>query len=306
MFRNIFTIFFVLASLATTYAQGSLLNAKKVDQTGKKSTQQTAEDKAGPLPYKYVADRDILWSTIVWENIDFNQKFNFPYHFPIDSVNALVSADRRSLYDNLMKGITKDEIINYYDDSELKSLLTKEEVIAKTVKKIVPVYGDDYDEEEEGPKKSEAYEYIYNSEVTGLRVKGIWFFDKLQGELRYRLLALAPLGPDIGLKGEDSDAIAEAGINVQKIIPLFWLYYPEVRDLLHRAKVFNPDNALHSISFDHMLNSRRFHSVIIRQENMYGNRSIKDYIPKNSLFQLLEADKIKEGIRNKEMDMWNY
>ena len=58
--------------------------------------------------------------------------------------------------------------------------------------------------------------------------------------------------------------------------------------------------------YDHLLNARRFSSVIVREENMYGNRKIADYIRGNSLFQLLEADRIKESIRDKEIDMWNY
>ena len=79
-----------------------------------------------------------------------------------------------------------------------------------------------------------------------------------------------------------------------------------IRDVLHDAKVFNPKNVSQPISFDHLLNARRFSSTIVREENIYGNRSIEDYVRGNSLFQLLEADKIKEDIRNREMDMWNY
>ena len=79
-----------------------------------------------------------------------------------------------------------------------------------------------------------------------------------------------------------------------------------VREVLHDSKVFNPMNASHPISYDHLLNARRFSSVIVREENIYGNRSISDYVRGNSLFQLLEADKIKEDIRNREIDMWNY
>ena len=130
-------------------------------------------------------------------------------------------------------------------------------------------------------------------------IKGVWYFDKRQGEMKYRLLAIAPMGPDvqtIGVKGIDDDEMYE----------LFWVFYPSIRKLLHRSRVFNPKNVSHPISYDHLLNARRFSSTIFREENIYGNRSIKDYIRGNSLFQLLEADKIKESIRNKEMDMWNY
>ena len=81
---------------------------------------------------------------------------------------------------------------------------------------------------------------------------------------------------------------------------------PSARNILFKSKIFNPKNALQSISFDHLLNARRFSATIVREENVYGDRAISDYIKGNSLLQLMEANKIKEEIRNKEMDMWNY
>ena len=39
---------------------------------------------------------------------------------------------------------------------------------------------------------------------------------------------------------------------------------------------------------------------------MYGDRQVSDYVRGNALFQVLESNKIKEHIRNKELDMWNY
>jgi hypothetical protein len=60
------------------------------------------------------------------------------------------------------------------------------------------------------------------------------------------------------------------------------------------------------ISFDMLLNARRFNATIYREDNEFGDRDIKDYIVKNSLFQLLESNRIKEAIRDKEQDMWSY
>ena len=140
---------------------------------------------------------------------------------------------------------------------------------------------------------------LQSQDVEGYMIKGMWYFDKRQGELKYRLLALAPMGEDVQSMGVE-------GIEDEELYELFWLFFPSVREVLHDAKVFNPKNALQPISFDHMLNARRFSSIIIREENIYGNRAISDYVRGNSLFQLLEADKIKEDIRNREMDMWNY
>ena len=55
-----------------------------------------------------------------------------------------------------------------------------------------------------------------------------------------------------------------------------------------------------------ILNSRRFSGTIYKEANVYQDRDIRDYISKNALMQLLESDRIKEKIRNKEQDMWSY
>ena len=71
-------------------------------------------------------------------------------------------------------------------------------------------------------------------------------------------------------------------------------------------KVFNQKNSATPISYDHILNARRFSSIIYRTENIYGNRDFSQYVKGNALFQVLESNKIKEEIRGKESDMWNY
>ena len=42
------------------------------------------------------------------------------------------------------------------------------------------------------------------------------------------------------------------------------------------------------------------------EENVHEDRKISDYIFDNALFQLLEGQRIKEGIRDREQDMWAY
>jgi hypothetical protein len=55
-----------------------------------------------------------------------------------------------------------------------------------------------------------------------------------------------------------------------------------------------------------LLNSRRFNAVIYLEENVYGDREIKEYMKQNAQMQLLESERVKEKIRNFELDMWNY
>ena len=276
----------VIALLVTNYtsAQSNLLNATKVEQIGKQSKEKIAADNDSPLAYGYIDDRDILWSKVVWEFVDLNQKINLPYYYPIDTAN--ISNDRRSLFDTLLKGIRKGDIKNVYSDSFFTSKITGSEINEKLVNiRLNGDYPDTF--------------RIQTQDIEGYMMKGMYYFDKRLGELKYRLLALAPMGKDVltlGLPDIEDDELYE----------LFWVFYPSARNILHKAKVFNPKNVSQPISYDHLLNARRFNSVIVREENIYGNRKIADYIRGNALFQLLEADRIKESIRDKEIDMWNY
>ena len=60
------------------------------------------------------------------------------------------------------------------------------------------------------------------------------------------------------------------------------------------------------LTFDHLLNSRRFNAIIYKDDNVQGDRGVSDYISDNALMQLLESDRLKEQIRNIEIDLWNY
>ena len=282
--KHFYTVVIALLAVGSMNAQADLLNATSVDQIGKKSAEKIAADNDAPLSYGYIDDRDILWSKIVWEFVDLNQKINLPYYFPIDTAN--ISNERRSLFDTLMKAIKKGDIENVYSDSFFTSKVTQSEIDEKLINvRTSGNFADTF--------------RIQTQDIEGYMMKGMWYFDKRQGELKYRLIALAPMGKDVltlGLPDIEDDELYE----------LFWIFFPEARETLHEAKVFNPKNASQPISFDHLLNARRFSSVIIREENVYGNRKIADYIRGNALFQLLEADRIKENIRDREMDMWNY
>ena len=90
------------------------------------------------------------------------------------------------------------------------------------------------------------------------------------------------------------------------LVEPFWIFFPDVRDILNEAMCFNNKNTAMPISFDHMLNSRRFNANMYKEENVYEDRKIDDYIPNNALMQLLESDRIRTKIRDFELDQWQY
>jgi gliding motility associated protien GldN len=295
--RNFLIVISVCVS-SSIFAQSNLLNAKTPDEIGKKTQAELNADNDKPLPYGYVADRDMFMSKTVWELIDINQRVNFPLYFPVDE-GVELSADRKPLYAVLMNAIKDKKITEVYDSGYFTAKKTYEEIEKSLV--FIDTLDQGIEELNSGAK-SVSPEFIVKTEikpidVAGYRVKGCWYFDKRQGELKYRLLGICPVVPDVYTMGNEA---------TKEYIDLFWIYFPAARDVLHGAKAFNDRNSSMPFTFDHLLNARRFNGTIYLEENVYGDREIKDYMKENSLMQLLESERVKEKIRNFEHDMWNY
>ncbi len=295
MNKNHFLSVCLLFTAMATFAQSNLLNAKKPEEIGIKTQLQKQADNDKPLPYGYVDDRDILWSKTIWEIIDVDERINFFYYYPIDTIN--IASNRKSLYDVLINNIKNGTLTDVYVDSYFTEKRSFDDLKA-TLTKIDTT---DAGKEQFNAGEAVSAEYINKRDITAAdieewRIKGVWYFDKRQGELKYRLLGIAPVAPDVNFIDDDEPDMVE----------LFWVWYPSARQILHEAKAYNPGNSANPLSFDHLLNSRRFNAIIYKEENIYGDREIKDYVKDNALLQLLEAQKIKEKIQNFEMDMWNY
>ena len=294
----------VLVLSTTTFAQSNLLNAKTPDQIGKKTEAELSADNDKPLPYGYVHDRDILMGKRIWEIIDLDERVNFPLYFPVEG-DVMSSPDRRPLYNVLVKGIKDGSITEVYDSSYFTSKKTLKDIEASLFKVDTTDVGreqmnEDIEAYRKGTKKI-SEEYIRKTEieaynVDAYKVVGYWYFDKRQGELKYRLLGICPVVPDVYEMDNPNPEMVE----------LFWVYFPSTRDILHEATAFNNRNSAMPFSFDHLLNARRFSGVIYLEENVYGDRKIADYMKENAQMQLLESDRVKEKIRDFEQDMWNY
>jgi len=301
--KNLLSVAFAVAVSFNSFAQSNLLNAKTPEEIGKKSPAQLISDNDKPLPYGYVHDRDVLMGKTVWEFIDVDERINFPLYFPVDT--AFVGKERRSLFDVLVKNIKNGKISQVYNDDYFNTKKTFKDMESSFTyidttdagKDEINNYFDDY----KSGKKVLDPQFVNKKEldasnISGWRIKGYWYFDKRQGELKYRLLALCPVTPEARDAGNDN----------ADVIDLFWVYFPSVRDILHEAKAFNDKNSAMPITFDHLLNSRRFSGEIYKEENVYGDRTIEQYMKDNAQNQLMESERVKEKIRSFESDMWNY
>jgi len=293
--RLVFIALGLLLTVPSVFAQGNILNAKTPDEMFATTDEQKANDNDEPLPYGYVEKRDVLWSKNVWEVVDLDERVNFPLYYPVDTVN--MGSDRRSLFDVLVKNIKNGKIDAIYRDSYFTEKIQLEDLSAAMVRVDTSDAG--FDELNAGEPISDYN--IERTEITAYNinayhVRGYWYIDKRQGELKYRLLGLAPVSGDVNFLDDANAADIE----------LFWVWFPGAREVLHEAKAFNRKNTSMPLSFDHLLNSRRFNASIYREDNVQGDRRVKDYISDNAMMQLLESNRIKERIRDIEQDLWNY
>lgn len=291
--KQTFSVFCMMIMGLTAFAQTNILNAKMPDEMYEKTEEQIELDNDKPLPYGYVDSRDVLWGKNTWEIVDLDERVNFPLYYPVD---PNIGSDRKPLYDVLVKNI-KEGKLDIYADSYFNDKIALEDISAAMSRVDTTDLG--IEQINAGYEVDEQYidrRDISAADIEQYWIRGYWFFDKRQGELKYRLIGIAPVAPDVNFI-DDEDPV---------MVPLFWVWYPTARDILHEAKVFNPQNSAQPLSFDHLLNSRRFNGVIYQVDNIQGDREVKEYIADNAMMQLLESQRIKEQIRNFEIDMWNY
>jgi len=281
---------------ASSFGQSNLLNANSPDEIGKLSEAELKVAKENkPLEYGYVDDRDVLWSKNVWEIIDLDERVNFPLYYPIDTNN--IGGNRRSLYDVLMNGIKAGKIKNIYADSYFNEKRTLNDISAAISKVDTTDLGiEQYNAGEQIDQQFIDRRDITSADIAEYHVRGMWYFDKRQAELKYRILGIAPVAPDVNFIDDEEPDLVE----------LFWVWFPDARELLFENDAFNGSNTASAITFDHLLNARRFSGIIYKEDNVQGDRTVDDYITDNAFMQLLESQRIEEQIRNFEQDMWNY
>lgn len=297
-FRIVVILLLGLLAVQHTWAQPNILNAQTPDDIGKQTNAQEQREKdREPLSYGYTDDRDVLWAKTTWEFIDIKQRANFPLVYPLDT-NAL-GRNRKSLFHILVSNIKNGNIKHIYSDSYFSREMSFQELDATLHR--ADTLDEGYSQLNAGMELDPQYishTDVDGADVQGFRIRGYWYFDSRQGDLRYRLIGIAPVVTDAYSKSQ--------GMEDAEPVELFWVFYPEARDILFRHQVFNEDNTARPLNFDHILNSRRFSAVIYKVDNDNNDRAVKDYVGDNAMMQLLESERLKEEIREFEINMWSY
>lgn len=260
-----------------------------------------------PVEYGSIEDKDVLRSMVVWEIIDMNDKINQPFYQNNDGLVSQNKSLYQVLFDNVMDGKIKE----VYEDELFTTRIEPDQIKSKLAYTTISNAGIDKMNEQGGsltPEQIKEYTDVFEvktENVKLIKIKGMWYIDRRDGQMRYRLLGIAAMGQDpttMGQVGPDGKSLA----NKDELIDLFWVWYPDARKVLVNSIVFNGENRSSDVSFDDLLNARRFSSVIYKADNAMGQGVIKDYLPRDAEAQLEESDRIKDQILQMENDMWNY
>lgn len=249
-----------------------------------------------PQPYPYSREADIVWSRRYWRVIDLREKINFPLYFP-----TLEMQGRKSLVQTLVEAINEGRIKAYSPESdEFTTLLTPEEL-----KKLFGAEDRTITREKidgSGDTTIVTKGSINWSEVKELMIKEERFFDKHYSRMFTRIIGICPIRV---YNSEFNTGEEETSEGQQSKKKLFWVYFPEAREVLANTVCFVSDNEASNISYDDLFQLRRFSSYIVAEGNVMDNRTISSYT-RNGLEAILESQRIEREMFNFEHDLWEY
>jgi len=287
LFIIVFAIAFIPASI---YAQviGGSSQASSVNTPRDDIFDHIHTEFKKPIPYSPLRQADVIYSKRVWQVIDFREKINQPFYYPLKD-----HLRWKSFITVIMDAVKTGELTAYdaENDDEFTTPLSTVAVedLLRGTEKTEAKYDVDGNYLGEKTIFKGGFE---KSEVKKLRIKEVWYFDKQRSQMQVRILGLCPVWEYID---EDTQMAMKR--------PMFWIYFPEARSVLARAEVFNRKNGAERRTYDDIFWKRMFSSYIYKEENVY-DRQINEYA--TGMDALLESERIKYDLFNMEGDMWEY
>ena len=135
-------------------------------------------------------------------------------------------------------------------------------------------------------------EFDYQT-VQKIQIKEDWVFDEETSTMVVRIIGLTMI----------RDRLDPTTGEVLGQEPMFWIYYPDLRNIIIRHEVFNEKNSARTLTFEDIFEMRLFNSYIVKEDNVY-DRLIENYA--TGIDQVLESEKIKQVIFDYEHNLWEF
>lgn len=245
-----------------------------------------------PLAYEHIRVDDAVYRHKLWREIDTREKMNLPFRYSANENNG-----NQRFISILMKAI-QDSAVTVFDaiDDRFTTPMTISQVAEKISGGIEVV--DIFDSLGNKIGTRDVVREVNLDSFYKFRIKEEVIFDKESSRLFWRILGIAPLKRVITSQGVDLGDTE-----------LFWVYYPDMRPIFAKYEVYNGKNFGARMSWEELFESRMFSGRIIKSTIDNPNDGfIRDQkgLTENTVFQLLEGERIKEKVFNYEQDLWSY
>ncbi|NJN77731.1 MAG: gliding motility protein GldN [Saprospiraceae bacterium] len=230
-----------------------------------------------PLKYDNIREADVFWEKRIWRVLDVREKMNKPFVYP------------EKPFINIILEAAQQGDITVYMDEKFTMPMAKEESKNIGISIDTTIVFDPVTFIETPVVTRNVLNW---EDIKRFRLKEVWFFDEETSTMQVRIIGIAPLREVYDAQG-----------NFKYEQPMFWAYYPQLRNTLASQEAFNPLNDAGRMSWEDIMEMRYFSSYIYKESNVYDRR-LQDYLSGVDL--LLEADKIKNEIFNFEHDIWSF
>ena len=270
------------ASLPTAAATASVVDSSNLKtEVQKLPWVQEITGKRVAMSYEPIREADVFWWKNVWRVIDLREKINLHFKWPkapfIQVILDAVQSGKCQVYsgmdDDFSTPIDPKEALNVAGGGVDSIYVTDPGTGVQTLQVITK-------------------EVNWNN-VNKLRLKEVWFFNKQTSTMEVRIMGICPLydnyDPTTGdFRGE---------------VPVFWIYFPSLRQTLVNSQAYNPFPNGVRLNWDQVYALRLFGSYIYKVDNVQDFR-IKDY--KSGIDILYESEAKKQELFNFEHDLWEY
>lgn len=247
-----------------------------------------------PLPYDHIREDDAIYRQRIWSVIDTREKLNLAFRNPRNEDNG-----SQLFFAILFKAIV-DGNVTAFEDERFSVPISKERFLKDYAGgyDTVPFRGDLDNPDKITEYQIRSIDFPIDS-VYQFQIKEDIIFDKEASRMVRRILGIAPMMPTL-VKGKIVEGVGS------EAFPKFWIYYPDIRPVLAKYRVYNGKNYGAGMSWEDLFESHMYSSYTIKSSlNNFRDLKLKDYI-NDPLFRLLEGEKIKEKIFNYEQDLWQY